>query len=158
MSAMGKIANPDVFELHIAAAAGMQLQCNGAIGSARTRVSKIDHLHSIEAGTIAVPRNFDQIIVPIAHANDAFIFGGRPNDPMAVGFGIDAAGVVHHGAVDFKLHALRDVRGTWRECGMKEYAAVPVAYTFEPERELEILVGLFGLKITVILRHALCRE
>src|SRR5580765_4478002 len=72
-SAIGKIANPDVFKLHIALAASVKLQRNLAIRSARMWIRKIHHLYSIQPRAVAIADNLDQIIVPLTLANNTFV-------------------------------------------------------------------------------------
>ena len=49
------IWNPDVLELHVSFAAGMQLQSNASVGSARLGIGKIHHLNAIKPRTVTVP-------------------------------------------------------------------------------------------------------
>lgn len=44
---MGQIAYPDILELHVASAPGMQLQRDGAVGRSWFRIGEIDHLDTI---------------------------------------------------------------------------------------------------------------
>ena len=58
--------------------------------------------------------------------------------------------MLHHVAIDLKLQALRNIGRPWRECGVEEDAAIAVAYAFEPERKLEILIRFLRLKVAVV--------
>src|ERR1700677_2514395 len=79
----GEVADPDVFELHIAFAAGVKLQGDFAVEGARLGVSEVHHLNSIETRTIAFAGTLNQVIIPFRHAHDTFVFRGRPDDPTS---------------------------------------------------------------------------
>src|ERR1700722_13215463 len=127
----GEDADPDVFELHIALAACVKLEGDFAVEGTRLGIGEVHHLNSIETRTIAVADHLNQVIIPFRHAHDTFVFWGRPDDPTSAVLAVDTAGVVHHRAVNFKLHALRRIDGIRLESSVKEDAAVAVAHTLE---------------------------
>src|SRR5271156_1263526 len=122
---MRKISYPDVLELHVAASAGVQLQCNLAIERGWLGVGKIHHGHTVQAGLIAIPLYLYQVVVPLAHADHALTFRSRPNHPPPPILRVDARSVVHHRAVDLELHTLCHIRGSRLEGGVEEDSAVP---------------------------------
>src|SRR6185437_3625285 len=129
--ALGEISNPHVFELHIALAAGVQLQCNLAIEGTRMRVCKVHHGYTVEPRFVVISDYLHQVAVPVAHAHHALVFRSRPDHPAASIFSVDATGVVHHGAIDFELHTLRCIHRPRLEPGVKKHPAISVADTFK---------------------------
>ena len=123
--------------------AGVQLQRDFAIERAWLGIGEIHHRHAIQTRNIAVSGHLHEIVVPIAHAHDAFIFRGRPNYPTASVFPIHTGSVVHHFAIDLELHTLGDIRRSWLERRMEKHTAVPVTHAFEAQRELKILIVSF---------------
>src|SRR5947209_20056849 len=53
--ALGKIANPEILESHIAVAARVQLQRDTAVAALRLGVRVVDHLYSVQTRHVAVP-------------------------------------------------------------------------------------------------------
>src|ERR1700743_1337577 len=94
--AMRKVANPDVFELHVALPAGVQLQGNFAIERSGLGVSEVHHGHTIETGPVSISDDLDEIVVPFAHPDNALVFGSRPNHPTTPIFCVNAGGMMHH--------------------------------------------------------------
>src|ERR1700722_18137358 len=129
-----EIADPDVFEFHVALSTRVQLQGNLAIEGSWLGDGEVHHGYSVEAGEGAVSIDLDQIVVTVAHAHYALIFRGRPNHPSATVFGIYTCGVMHHFAVDLKLHTLGDVRGSGFEGTMKENSAIAITHAFKAQR------------------------
>src|SRR4051794_12988582 len=101
-SPMGQIPDPNVLELHVALPSGMQLESNRSVKRGGFGVSEVHHWYTVQTGTITVSNHLDQIIVPLAHADDAFVLRSGPHYPGPAIFGVDASGMVHHRAVDFK--------------------------------------------------------
>ena len=102
--------------------------------------------------TISV--DLDEIVVPVAHADHALIFGRRPDHPSAPVFGVDAGSVMHHGAVDLELHTLGHIGGSRLERAVEEDAAVAIPHALEAERKLKVFVVFFGLQVSVVLGEA----
>src|SRR4051812_49307514 len=59
------------------------------------------------------------------------------------------------GAVDFELHALRDLRRVALKLGVEVYAAVAVVFALETNRQPEILVQLLRAQVAVFLGNSL---
>src|ERR1700722_1257213 len=129
--AVGKISYPDVSEFHVAAAAGVQLQGDLAIEGGWFGIGEVHHGHTVQAGPVAVSVDLYQVVVPLAHADHALIFRRRPNHPPAPILRINPCRVVHHFAVDLKLHTLGHIRSSRFECGMEENSAVAIAHALE---------------------------
>src|SRR5271170_6868198 len=152
--AVRKIAYPDVFEFHVAASAGVQLQCDLAIEGGWLGIGEVHHGHAVQAGSVAVSVDLDQIVVPLAHTNHALILRRWPDHPPSPVLGIDAGGVMHHGAVDLKLHTLGHIRSSGLECTMEEDSAIAITHALEAKRKLKVFVVFFGLQIPIVFREA----
>src|SRR6188508_3469477 len=100
-----EIANVDVLELHVAPAAGVELQRDGAVERLRVRVGEVHHLHAVETRDVAVALHLEQVLVPLAQPHDRLVLGRGPDNPLPA-VPVDAAGVLVDRAVHFELQAL----------------------------------------------------
>jgi hypothetical protein len=146
--ALGEVADPDVFEAHVAFAAGVELEGDGAVEGFGVGVGEVDHDDAVEAGDVAVAFYFEGVFVPVAFADVELIFGGGPDDPAAA-VAVDAAGVLADAAIDFELEAARDVGGAGFEVDVEEDAGVAAADALELEGHVEVFVVLGGLEVAV---------
>ena|ERR1700722_12198943 len=126
---MRKITYPDVFELYVAAPAGVQLQRNLAVKRGRLGVGKIHHRYTVQGRLVAKLMYLYQVVVPIAHPYHALIFRCRPNHPPPPILRAYARSVVHDRAVDLELHPLRHIRGSRFEGGVEEDSTVAITHT-----------------------------
>src|ERR1700722_18736614 len=136
-SASREISYPKILELHVALSACVKLQCDFAIERTLLGVGEIHHGYAIEARPVTIADDFDEIVVPFAHAHHAFIFRRRPDDPASSVFPINTRRVVHHLAIDLELHALGGIDRSRLEAGVKEHTAVAIAHALEAHRELK---------------------
>src|SRR6478752_1338036 len=152
-----QISDVDVLELHVPVPAGVKLQGDRAVERLRLRVGEVHHLHAVQARHVPVAFHFQEVLVPVAEPHDRLVFRCGPDDPLAA-IAVNAAGVFVDGAVHFELKPLGDVGRAGLEVGMEEDAAVPVAFTPEFQRQLEVLVELRRLQIAVLGRQRLTMD
>ena len=68
--------------------------------------------------------------------------------------GINARRMVHHDAINLKLHALRHIGRARLKRRVEEDAAIAIAHALKAQRKLEIFVIFFGLQIAVVFGQA----
>jgi hypothetical protein len=101
-----------------------------------------------------LPSTSTKIVVPITYPYDTLVFRRRPNHPPAPVLGVYARRVMHHFAVNLKLHPLCHIRGSRFEFSMEEDAAVAVAHALETQGKLKVFVVFVSLQIPVVLGQA----
>jgi hypothetical protein len=145
-----EIADIDVSEFHVAAAAGMELQRDGPVERFRPGIREVDHRDAVQARDIAVPFDLQQVLVPFPPTDDGLVFRGGPYNPFPF-ITVDATRVLVDGAIHLELEPLRHVGRTGLEVGVEEDPAVAVSLAPELEPQVEVHVVADGLQVAVLL-------
>src|SRR5581483_4071856 len=100
--AIAQIADENIFEPHIAAPARVELQRDGSIKGLRTWIGEVDHLDAVQPRHVAIAFHLEQILIPLAQANNSLVLRRGPYNPLTP-VAIDTRRVPPNRAVDLEL-------------------------------------------------------